>query len=1115
MAVLENIDEQGFFSSPWVSSMRPIVESIMGQRFRSVKAFTISQIGQVYDALAEYERAKEFYQQALNISRNISDRIGESVALNNLGSIYKNQGNYKLALERHQQALAIIRETTDQKLEATTLNYIGIVYYHYGDYKTALSYHEQALKICQESGDRVEESNSLNNIGLIYKDQGKYEQALQFFQQALKIVRELKIPASEATILNNIGLVYDTQRLLLPALEFYQKALAIQQQIGDKDGESTTLNNMAAVYAARGEYTQALDLFQKALFIQRQIGSKGGIGTTLNNMGSVYEKLSQYPHALKAYQEALTILQEIRNQPTVAATLNNIGGVYIVLGQYQKALDSYQLSLAISKTIDNPVAIGTTLNNIALLYSYRGQYQQALKSLEEALRINEKLLERAPKVATIANFAVVYQNQGQYLQALKYNQQSLTISKEIGDRYGEQRILNNIGATYESLGKLEQARRYFQQTLEIQRQLGDKQAEATTINNIAVIDGKEEKYKEALKSLQQARTILQTIGSRREEAATLTSMGEMYRLLEEYEQALNPLQQAIAIQQEIGDRANMAETLNNLAGVYHSLGNLPQALEYAGRSLVIFKEIGSRSGEGKVLANLGFFKETLGNTDAAVSYYQQAIEVIESIQEKLKIEDLKASFAGGQTSVYERLVELLWEKGRSEEAFNYVERSKARAFLDQLANGPIDFKAGANDTLLQQVRSLRVEISSLRDRFLAFHQSNLNPDVKTAALALVKEQIIAREKDYENLLRQLKIQSPAVASLVSVDAAKLPEIQSLLKADTTLVEYFVTQKRTLAFIITRERFQTITLPLDANRKNLTNRIQALLSGNLDNPHPITLQQMHQWLIAPIKPYFTTSKLTVVPHGILHYLPFAALTTGDRYLVEDYTLVMLPSASVLRELAKKRERSDTGQLLALGNPTINEVGLGNLRFAALEVKIIAKIYGNKALPLLGPDATESAVVSRAKDISILHLAAHGRYNDKSPLFSALYLAADAQNNTDTQKNDGRLEVHEIYGLPLTATRLVVLSACQTQVGQLSQGDELVALNRAFIFAGTPNVIATLWSVDDAPSKLLMEQLYNYLHTGMSQAEALQKAQNDVRLKHKHPWFWAGFVLTAER
>jgi hypothetical protein len=383
--------------------------------------------------------------------------------------------------------------------------------------------------------------------------------------------------------------------------------------------------------------------------------------------------------------------------------------------------------------------------------------------------------------------------------------------------------------------------------------------------------------------------------------------------------------------------------------------------------------------------NLGNFSEIHGYRTQSIIFYQKALAVKESIQGNLKVEELKASYASEQVDSYEQLIVLLWIEGQFaavsfyerslethqspqdnlrnanlEQAFNYVERSRARAFLDQFANGPINFRTGVSTELLQQEETLKAQIAALRTQLtqlltqerslhhqisairsqlvkLRSHPSN---QLDTEAITAVQKQLSVLEKDYTNLLTELKLQSPEAASLVSVDVATLDEIQSLLNADTTLVEYFATENLILASIITCENFKTVSIKVC--REDLTKKIEAFRNfglKNLRNPHPKSLQQLYQWLIAPLKPQLNTSQLAIVPHGVLHYLPFAALSTGERYLCNDYTLITLPSASILRFLPQKRKPS-TGTLLALGNPT---TPLPSLPSAEKEVNAITQLY----------------------------------------------------------------------------------------------------------------------------------------------------------------------------
>jgi CHAT domain-containing protein len=254
----------------------------------------------------------------------------------------------------------------------------------------------------------------------------------------------------------------------------------------------------------------------------------------------------------------------------------------------------------------------------------------------------------------------------------------------------------------------------------------------------------------------------------------------------------------------------------------------------------------------------------------------------------------------------------------------------------------------------------------------------------------------------------------------------------------------------------------------------------------------------------------SASLVIVPHDVLHYLPFAALWNAQsgRYLIQDYALTYAPSASALKFIQAKRTpkrdslpNGDEGRLLALGNPD------GTLLAAEGEARAVAGLYG--VAPLVGAQATESQVRARGGQVDILHLAAHGVYEPLDPLFSRIELAAgDGQ--------DGRLEVHEVYGLDLTGVNLVVLSACNTALAAQSAGDELVGLTRAFLYAGTPAVVTTLWDIEDTASAALMEAFYRHLRAGLSNAEALRAAQLEVlgQDKWRTPYYWAAFSLTGD-
>jgi CHAT domain-containing protein len=420
--------------------------------------------------------------------------------------------------------------------------------------------------------------------------------------------------------------------------------------------------------------------------------------------------------------------------------------------------------------------------------------------------------------------------------------------------------------------------------------------------------------------------------------------------------------------------------------------------------------------------------------------------------------------------------------------------------------------------LLAQEQELFFQRQTLQDELIKAKAVTLSG---SGGVIDLEQQLAKVEATYQQVQDAIAARGTELASLVPGRSADyvlgVDKVQPLLDQETTLISYYLLENRLLAFILTSDDFQTVALDVDP--ADLVNQIVAFRDfPNLDVAYPDSAVSLYNGLIEPLKEHLTKPHLIIIPHQVLHYLPFAALTDGPRYLIDDYTITTLPNASAL-PFIQENIKLDTPPyqptLLILGNPVTGDFDataplvtrdqLGSLAFAEKEAKDIAELFGVE--PLLGEVATETAIHKHASTVTILHLAAHGIFNPVAPLNSLIALAPD-------RKNDGWLTVGEVYGLDLNQTDLVVLSACQTNLGDLSAGDELVGLTRSFIFAGTPSVIASLWAVEDKSTDLLMERFYTHLGAGMGKAAALRQAQFEVREKYPNPYYWSAFVLSGD-
>jgi CHAT domain-containing protein len=264
------------------------------------------------------------------------------------------------------------------------------------------------------------------------------------------------------------------------------------------------------------------------------------------------------------------------------------------------------------------------------------------------------------------------------------------------------------------------------------------------------------------------------------------------------------------------------------------------------------------------------------------------------------------------------------------------------------------------------------------------------------------------------------------------------------------------------------------------------------------------QALYTLLIRPVEKHLQAGRLIIVPDNALFYLPFAALHDGRAYLIERYGLAYTPSMGILK-FAQAKARSKSGRVLALGNPDLGNPDLA-LPCAQAEAQKVADRYpGSKVY--VAKAATETTARTAASRFDIIHFATHGEFSTTDPLYSSLRLAADSHN-------DGRLEAAEIFSLRISPW-LVTLSACRTGLGVVTNGGEIIGLNRSFIYAGAPAVVSSLWSIGDASTALLMEKFYENLKS-MPRDAALRAAQVDMLQggQFTAPFYWAAFYLTGD-
>ena len=951
--------------------------------------------------------------------------------------------------------------------------------------RKAIAKWEEALKLYREAGDRRGEAFTLTNIGQVYSDLEEQQKALEYYSQSLPLSRAVGDRKQEATILNSIGSAYSYLGEKQKAREYFSQSLLLHREAGNRYGEATVLNNIGLVYLELGENQKAKEYYSQSLPLFRSIGDRGGESTTLSNIGLAYSKLGESQKALEYYSQSLTLAQARGDRRGEAIALNNIGRVYSELGDNQKAKEYYRQSLPLRRAVGDRGGESTTLSNIGLVYSKLGENQKALE----------------------------------------YYSQSLTLTQALGDRRGEGIALNNIGRAYSELGENQKALEYYSQSLTLAQALGDRRGEAIALNNIG---------------------------------RAYSELGENQKAKEYYNQSL-PLRRAV------GDRRGEAITLNNIGSVYSKLGEKQKALEYYSQSLGLSRAVDDRVGEALTLYSIAAAKRDRGNLTEALTDIEASLKIIESLRTKIASPELRASYFATVQDYYQFYIDLLMQlhktnpkSGYDTKAFEASERSRARSLLELLQEANANIRQSVAPELLQRERSVQQQLDALEKRRVeVLNRPNYTP-TQEAELEQQRQTLIAQ---YQDIQTQIRATSPRYAALTQPQPLTLAQIQQqILDENTILLQYSLGKERSYLWAVTKTSITTYELPkaadIETNARKFRAAVTAPSSRNSPNQIAQANDAISQIILQPVAAQLGQKRLLIVGDGILNYVPFAALSlpgksgeNGNPPLIVDHEIVLLPSASTLgilrqnysdrqpptRTLAiladpvfspedeRVKNQSTATNLQAIESVNLglsrsgrdNNLQLSRLNFTRQEAQIIqALIPANFRTESLDFEASRAVATSQnLSQYKIIHFATHGLANSTNPELSGIILSlVDEKGNP----LNGFLRLTDIFNLKLAAD-LVVLSACQTGLGQNIQGEGMVGLTRGFMYAGAKRVVVSLWSVDDEGTAALMSSFYQkMLQKGLTPAAALRAAQLEMwkQEKWKSPYYWVAFTLQGE-
>ncbi len=871
-----------------------------------------------------------------------------------------------------------------------------------------------------------------------------------------------------------------------------------------------------------------------------EIGDEVGWARTRIGRVSACLRLNRTTEALRDAAAAREVFMRHNNLRRAGQIDVNAALINYELGQYDQALHLFDRALETyalqGESLD--LYIARARGNKAITLAAQGRFREAVALHEQA---RATFASRRGQEISVAreelNIAWIYASQGHYSPALLLFNRSRASFLQHGMQSEAAEVAQQTCLCLLSLNRAQEAYDLAGETIEyfrsskhqhrhnLARSLMSRAEAAMLMGDVRGAD----------EMLQEASNILEEIGFmglatvvRLKKAELYFADGQMEASLREARNVADAFAEQEALPQLA--RASLLQ-----ARIAATLGDTATARDLCDQALDIAKGQGLLELQYLCYYLLGQIAEYHADLEMAAGYYDRAIQGIDDVQSHL-VMDERSSFLQDKGDVYRRAVILALRRGNTDAALVYIEKAKSRVLGDYLRNNiDIRLRAGdkAGEAILEDLARLREEQAWYSSIVYESEQEGNFSDTAILRIRAMKpgearQEMQKRERYIEHLLEQMQLR--LAGDLVSRPRTKWTDsiVTSLwpkLERTTVVLEYYLTEQDLYIFQLARDGVDVqviagaiprlerllslwrVNLELAAQAGGAQDRAQAF-AGLQENSLGL-LQRLYDLLLKPVSHALEDCEhLTIVPYGMLHYLPFHCLFDGVQFMVERLNVSYLPAAALL-DICRQRGQRIKAKGINLSDSLV--MGLsdgGRLAFAMQEAEAVAKRLD---APCILNEAATTALLQQAGPHSpIVHVAAHGLFRLDAPNFSHIKLA------------DRQLSTIEVFNLDLSSCSLVTLSACETGRTIVGGVDEVIGLGRGFLYAGAASLLPTLWKVDDASSAELMEMFYQALLSDYSKAAALASAQRaflarsrtSIRPYRVHPYFWAAFHLIGD-
>jgi tetratricopeptide (TPR) repeat protein len=854
------------------------------------------------------------------------------------------------------------------------------------------------------------------------------------------------------------GIGHITRGEMAEATKCFDNAAEIFRDLGQANHATQTQVPKIMALSMLGEFDAAAECAERAQGEFVAQGDVMGAGKISLNLGALYMQRGMYTQAVRFSGEASVLFARAGDHEHSVMADSNMANALTAMGDFDEALRIFARARMRSVAHKIPVQEARVEESVALLELARGRYREALGGFERARRSYERL-------------------------ALPYN--IAITEKQLADTYLELRLLPEALAL-------------FDQVLTRFKTLNIPAEQAWTLAQLGRAQAGLMQLPQAINSFERAIALFVSQGNSVGEAAVTLARSELALASGDFNKAeLLATRAAQAfVAASLTDGRFRADVVR--AHALLRTGRIVEAGALFDATLDCAREIQLLTVQVLCLSGLGLVARALGDSASAHRSLTAAIELFEDQRRALPGDELRSAFLTDHLQPYQELLRIALEaqaqslsRKRAVDVLLQLDRFRACTLGERLEQGVQVDNYRFPQGLRMRLNWLYRRAQRLEDE--GEFSKALTDELRRTELDLLEHARRAR----------LTTAVPEIGAAIS-EQLDVETLRNKLGVSGALVEYGVLDDELFACVVTSDgvrvhrqmarwsevleavraaRFQIDTLrhgaaPVLHHMASLTQRVQA------------RMVRLHELVWAPLaSALLGCDQVLVVPHAQLGLVPFAALHNGERFLAQQYQLAIVPSARLaLRGLVRQPGRVQRALVLGESN---------RLPHAADEAHFVAQLFP-KGQVFVDEQATIATLQTHAVNADVIHLACHGQFRSDNPMFSALHLY------------DGPLTTELAESLSLNAG-VVVLSACETGLSELGSGDEMVGLVRAFLIAGAARVLASLWPVDDAITADFMSGFYQALCRGESPASALQLAQNEVRVNHPHPFYWAAFTL----